>query len=93
MKSPLVIILELFAGLIKSTVDTVFFVFGKLGELLVSLLYISTFGIFGFLIAILIGSLVFVFAAKLVFKSWKSLSAFSIALITVFIVLILLQSI
>jgi len=91
MKSPIVIILELLAGLITNAITTIGFVILKLGELMVSLLFLSTFGIFGFLIAILIGVVVFFFLAKVIFKTSGSLISLIIAAAVVFLVLILLS--
>lgn len=91
VKSPLIIIVELLTGLISSLISTFLFVVGKLVELFYSLMFLSSLGVFGFLIAIAIGAGVFVFFAKFVFKNWKSVMGFGIALGVVFLVLFLLQ--
>lgn len=91
VKSPLVIIVELLTGLISSGIDTFLFVVGKLFELFHSLIFLSSLGISGFVIAIVIGAGVFVFFAKFVFKNWKSVMGLGIALGAVILVLALLQ--
>jgi len=91
MKSPLIIIIELFAGVISSAISTILFIIGKLGELAVSLVFVSSLGIFGLFIAIIIGAIVFFFFAKIIFKTGKSLFAFIIALVAVLLVLLLIS--
>lgn len=93
MKSPLVIIIELLTGLITNTVNTIGFVVEKLLELFGSLLFISTFGVPGVIIAVAIGAVVFIFASTVIFKTGSSLVSFGIAIVVVFVVLFLLQSI
>lgn len=91
MKSPLIILQEMFVGLIMGVVNTVAFVLGKLWELLHSLIFLSSLGIFGFIIALIIGIGVFIFFAKFVFNNWKSALGFGIALGAVLLVLFLLS--
>jgi len=90
MESPLIIIVELLFGVINGIYKTLTFVFGKLGELLISLLFFSALGIFGFFLAVAIGAIVFILMAKFIFKTWKSLFVFGIALLVTVAVLVLL---
>ena len=88
MKSPLLILIELVVGIIQASVQTIAFVLTKLQELVLSLIFISSFGIAGFLIALLIGVGVFFFISKFVFKTSKSILGFAIALVAMLGVLL-----
>lgn len=91
MKSPLLIIVELFSGLISSIFQTISFVFGKFGELMYSLLFLSSLGMTGFFLALAIGAIVFLILVRFVFKTSKTLLGFGIAFGVVVAVLVLLQ--
>lgn len=91
MKSPLIIIIELLAGIVKSIVDTIGFVSFKLAELFVSLVVFSTLGIVGIVIAAVIGVCVFFFVTKFLLKTSGTLIRVGIALIVVLAVLILIS--
>jgi hypothetical protein len=88
MKSPIVILIELTVGLIRSALDTISFIFSKLQELAVSLIFISSFGPAGFVIALIIGGVVFVVISKFVLKTYKSIAGFGIALAAMLLVLL-----
>jgi len=90
MRSPLIIIAELLAGLIGTIGQTLSFVIGKLGELLMSLLFFSTLGPLGLILAIVIGIIVFFLVTKFIFKSSSTLLGFGIALAVVIAILALL---
>lgn len=90
MKSPLIIVVELLYGIVNGILQTILFIFRKFGELLHSLLFFSTLGVFGVVLAIAIGVMVFLLVAKFIFKSSKTLLAIGIALIVVIAVLALL---
>ena len=90
-ESPLIILIELFVGIIKNTLDTLGFVGVKLVELFASLLLLSKFGIFGILIAAVIGVSVFFFLTKFILKSSGTLVRIGLALIVVLGILILLS--
>lgn len=91
MKSPLIIIVELLTGLITGIFQTMAFVLGKFGELVMSLLFLSALGPYGFLLAIGIGAIVFLLVTKFIFKTTGSLLGFGIALAAIVAVLFLLQ--
>ena len=90
MKSPLILIAELLYGIISGVLQTIIFVIEKLGELVLSLMFFSTLGIFGFILAIAIGAIVFILMTKFIFKSSRTLLAIGIALVIVVAVLALL---
>lgn len=90
MRSPLVIIVELLFGVLNGIYQTIVFVVGKLGELMFSLLFLSTFGIFGFFLALAIGTIVFLLLARFIFKNSRNLLVFGIALLVAVAVLVLL---
>lgn len=90
MKSPLIIIAELLTGLIGTIGRTLSFVIRKLGELALSLLFFSTLGPFGVILAIAIGAIVFLLVTKFIFKTSRTLLAFAIALVAVVAILALL---
>lgn len=93
MDSPLIIIAELLVGIIANIVDTTVFVFTKLYELAMSLFFFSTLGIFGFLIAIAIGAVVFYTLSKFVLKNARSLVSFAISLAVVIAITVALSMI
>jgi hypothetical protein len=72
-------------------VNTLAFVLGKLWELFHSLVFLSSFGVFGLVIAVVIGIGVFIFFAKYVFDNWKSALGIGLGLGTVLLVLFLLS--
>ncbi len=87
IKSPLVIIAELIVGMINGIITTIKFVLTKFLELMITLVFYSTFGIYGFLIAVFIGAGVFILVTKFIFKSSKTLISLGIAFIAVIAVL------
>ena len=91
MKSPLIILIELLAGVISNTFSTIIFIFKKLGELMVSLFYVSSLGIFGIILAVVIGGVVFYFFSRVIFKTSKSLLPLALAFIAIILVLVLLS--
>lgn len=93
MDSPLIIISELLLGIITNTFSTIYFVFTKLYELAMSLFFFSTLGIFGFLIAIAIGAVVFYTLSRFVLKNTRSLVSFGIAFAIVIAVTVALSMI
>lgn len=93
MKSPLIIIIELLAGLLNNAVSSIVLIVEKLAELVGSLLFISSLGIFGVIIAVVIGAVVFIFVSKVFFKTWKSVFGFVIAFAAVIFVLLLISMI
>lgn len=90
-KPPFVILIELFAGLTKSILDTLGFLGIKLIELFASLLVFSTFGVLGVIIAAVIGVCVFIFVMKFVLTSSGTLIRVVAALFIVLGVLILIS--
>lgn len=90
MKSPLIIIAELLSGLISGIYQTIVFILGKFGELMVSLLFLSVFGIHGFFLALAIGAIVFLLLVRFIFKTTKTILGFGIALAVVIAILVLL---
>ncbi|MBN2252180.1 MAG: hypothetical protein JW701_00680 [Kosmotogaceae bacterium] len=82
------ILIELVVGLIQSSIQTISFVVGKLYELAVSLIFISSFGVAGFVIAFLIGAGVFFFISRFILKTSKSILGFAIALVVMLGVLL-----
>ena len=93
MNSPLIIIAELLFGVLSSVVGTILFIFEKLGELALSLLFFSSLGIFAFIVAVVIGVAVFILITKFILKSSSTLVAFGITFAVVIAVLILLSMI
>lgn len=91
MKSPLIIIVELLIGLATSVFQTISFVVGKFGELMMSLLFLSALGPYGFLLALVIGAIVFLLVTKFIFKTAGILLGLGIALAAMFAVLFLLR--
>jgi len=73
VRTPLDIILEIALMLIVSSVNTLLALFKLLGELFASLMWTSTLGIAGFILAIIIGGLFVVFLWKYLFKTSVSL--------------------
>lgn len=91
MKSPLIIIVELLTGVATGIFQTIAFVVGKFGELMMSLLFLSALGPYGFLLALVIGAIVFLLVTKFIFKTAGSLLGLGIALAAMFAVLFLLR--
>jgi hypothetical protein len=73
IRSPIIIIIELLAGLIANILQSFALIYTKLVELFVTLGYISGFGPVGFAIALIIGSTVIFFILKFMFGSSKTL--------------------
>lgn len=90
-KPPFVILIELFAGLAKSILDTLGFLGAKLIELFASLIVFSTFGLLGVIMAAVIGVCVFIFVVKFVLASSGTLIKVVAALFIVLGVLILIS--
>lgn len=91
MDSPLIIIAELLWGVISGTWNTVVFILEKLYELALSLLFFSTLGIFGFLVAIVIGVVVFVLITKFILKNSSTLLSVGLSFAVVIGVLVALS--
>ncbi len=88
MKSPIVIIAELVAGLISSIISTMIFVITKFLELISSLMMYSSSNLQSFAIAAFLGAVVFILITKFIFKSSKTLLSLGIALIAIVAVLV-----
>ena len=73
VKSPIIIILELLAGLIANIAQSFTFIYTKLVELFITLGYISGLSPIGFVLALAVGSTVVFFILKFVFGSSKML--------------------
>lgn len=92
MKSPLIILLELFAGLIKSSTDTMRFVGSKLIELFILLGFIAGTSTFGLVVSIGIGGTVLFFVMKFILGASKNLILITLVATVLFILTILLGS-
>ncbi|MHA1778618.1 MAG: hypothetical protein ACTSYN_03510 [Candidatus Heimdallarchaeaceae archaeon] len=90
MKSPLLILLELFGGLLKSSTDTMRFVGSKLIELFISLGFMAGTSPLGLVIAIAIATAVIFFIMKFVFGASKNLIIIMLVAVVLFIITILL---
>jgi len=93
MESPLIILLELFTGLIAATGETVRFVGSKLVELFISLGFMATIGPIGFVIAVAIASAVILFAMKFFLGSSRTMLLVGIGIAAVFVFLLIVGSV
>lgn len=73
VRSPIIIIIELLAGLIANIVQSFAFIYTKLLELFITLGYISGLSPIGFAVALIVGSTVIFFVLKFMFGSSKTL--------------------
>jgi hypothetical protein len=72
--------------------STVSFTYGKLAELFISLLFISSLGAFGILIAFVLGAIVFFLISKFVMKEGSTIMVLSIALIVTLLLMVGLKA-
>lgn len=93
MEGPLLIVAQLISGLINGILGTIFFVLSKFVELMMALMFDSSFGAYGFIVAVVVGAVVFLFVTKFVFQSTRTLIALGIAFIAVIAVLAFLWAI
>jgi len=89
VKTPLDIIIEIALLLILSSVNTLLALFKLLAELFASLMWTSTMGIVGFIVAIIVGGLFIVFLWKYLFKTTVSIVKLIIVYAAFIFVLIL----
>ncbi|MEM7819162.1 MAG: hypothetical protein QW403_03425 [Candidatus Aenigmatarchaeota archaeon] len=94
VESPIVIIIEIFLGLIAASIQMIIFLFGKLGELFVSLAYLAVINPIGFIISVFIGAICLYFILKLIFRESKFLllafGIFILFLVSLLIIAILI---
>jgi len=87
MEGPLLIIAQLLSGLINGIIGTIVFVLSKFVELITVLMFDSSLGIYGFIIAVVVGAVTFLLVTKFVFQSTRTLIALGIAFVAVIAVL------
>jgi len=92
VESPLIIIIELIIGLIKQAIDTITFTISKFIELFISLAYVASTNILGFIIATVIGSIVLYFVLKVVGGSSKQIILLFLAFFVIIIIVVLIAS-
>jgi len=93
MQSPLVILIELIFGLIKNIIWSIVFAFSKIFELFTSLAYLGRTGVFGMLIAFIIGSSVLLLILKFIFGASKTVIKLGLILIALLVFFTLMVSI
>lgn len=89
MESPLVILLELFVGLIMNAIETVGFIGLKMSELFVSLGFIAGTSILGFIVAVAIAAAVIAVILKFILGSSKSTILIVVGAAVVFMILLI----
>ncbi len=94
VESPIIIIIEIFLGLIAASIQMLLFLIGKLGELFISLAYLAVVNPIGFIISVFIGAICLYFILKLIFRESKFLfiafGVFILFLISILIIAILI---
>lgn len=94
VESPIIIIIEIFLGLIAASIQMLLFLFEKLGELFISLAYLAAINPIGFIISVFIGAICLFFILKLIFHESKFLliafGIFILFLVSILIIAILI---
>ena len=89
VESPIIIIIEIFLGIIVASIQMILFLMGKLAELFVSLAYLAAVNPIGFIVSVFIGAVCLYFLLKLIFRESKFL-LIALGIFIIFLVSILL---